>query len=133
MSFSYDSTLASDLDWVRFLVPDKTTPSHLFEDEELEALIAQSPDNGQSGNLSSAVYYAAASALSRLHRQYMTKGKGSTSKKVSRLAIVYGTGSGINIDIAVQTAISNLRREGARLLSEYSSISPPGSYAFRVL
>lgn len=133
MSFSYSSSLTSDVDAVRFLVPDKVTPNHALENEEIAAVIAQQPSNGQSGLNSSAVYYAAAVCLSRLHRQYMTAGKGKTSKKVSRLAIVYGTGAGINIDIAIQKAISELRKEGARLLAEYADISPPGSYVFRAL
>lgn len=133
MSFSYSSSLTSDTDWVRWLIPDKVTPGHELEDEEIAAVLAQSPSNGQSGNLSSAVYYAAATCLARLHRKYMTLGRGKASKKVSRLAIVYGTGAGINIDIAVQTAIANLRKEGARLLAEYADISPPGSYVFRAL
>lgn len=133
MSFSYSSSLMSDRDWVRFILPDTSTPNHAIEDEEIDAVLAQSPSNGQSGNKSSAVYYAAATCLERLHRKYMTAGKGKTSRKVSRLAVVYGTGAGINIDIAIQTAISNLRKEGARLLSEYAAISPPGSYVFRML
>lgn len=133
MSFTYDNTLANDTSCVRFLVPDKVTPSHALEDEEIAAVLAKQPDNGQSGLSSSAVYYAAAVCLERLHRQYMTSGKGKTSKKVSRLTVVYGTGAGINIDIAIQTAIKNLRKEGARLLSEHADISPPGSYVFRAL
>jgi len=133
VSFSYSPSLPSDLDAVRFLVPDTVTPGHELQDEEIAAVLAQQPSNGQSGLKSSAVYYAAAVCLARLHRKYMTSGRGKTSRKVSRLSVVYGTGSGINIDIAVQTAIANLRKEGARLLSEYANIAPPGSYVFRVL
>lgn len=133
MSFSYSSSLVSDKDWVRFLLPDTITPNHAMEDEEIIAVLVQSPSNGQSGNLSSAVYYAAATCLERLHRKYMTAGRGKSSRKVSRLTVVYGTGAGINIDAAIQKAISNLRKEGARLLAEYADISPPGSYVFRAL
>jgi hypothetical protein len=133
MSFTYDESLSNDLDWVRMLLPDKVTPGHALEDEEITAVLAQSPSNGQSGNLSSAVYYAAATLLESLHRKYMTGGKGKASRKVSRLTVVYGTGSGINIDIAVQNAISKLRAEGARLLATYTAPTVPGSYILRVL
>jgi hypothetical protein len=56
----------------------------------------------------------------------MSTGKGVASRKVSRLTVVYGTGAGINIDVAIQEKIAWLRREGARLLQ-------PSPFAFRTL
>lgn len=35
MTFSYSSSVAADKDKVRLLIGDKTTPNHIFEDEEI--------------------------------------------------------------------------------------------------
>lgn len=126
MSFSYSNALASNTDWVRFILADTVDAGHLLEDEEIAAMLASQKDNGYTGGRSSAVYLAAAELLSRLHTKWMSSGKGVASKKVSRLTVVYGTGAGINIDVAMQTRIDELRARGARLLA-----TEP--YAFRVL
>lgn len=128
MTVTYNPSLVSDLDWVRFLVSKTVTTDTELQDEEIQAVIDSQPSNGQSGGKSSAVYYAAAVCLGRLHTGWMTKGKGVASKKVSRLSIVYGTGSGINIDIAIQDAVKNLRKEAARLLTLYTG----GSHHIRI-
>lgn len=129
MSATYNSSLSTDLDWVRFLIGDTVvTPSTsaMLQDEEITAVIAAQKSNGASGGESSQVYLAAAECLGILHGRFMTKGKGVASRKVSRLTVVYGTGSGINIDIALQNRIAELKQKGARLLQ-------PPPYVFRNL
>lgn len=117
MSFTYSATLATDRDWVRFLVHDTVSTGHLLEDSEIDAALAERPSTAGRK------YLTAADLLSVLHTQYMTKGKGIASKKVSRLTVVYGTGGGINIDIAMQNRIKELRALGSyRLRSSPRSL-----------
>lgn len=117
MSFSYSTDLTVGVNAVRWLVGDSVDAGHMLEDEEITAVIAAKKSNGLAGLQSSAVYLAAAECLAKLHTKWMSTGKGVASRKVSRLTVVYGTGSGINVDIAVQARIKELRREGARLLA----------------
>lgn len=117
MSFTYTTDLTIGVNAVRWLVGDAVDAGHMLEDEEIAAVIAAKKSNGLAGLQSSAVYLAAAECLAKLHTKWMSTGKGVASRKVSRLTVVYGTGSGINVDIAVQARIKELRREGARLLA----------------
>lgn len=121
MPATYTASLPTDRDFVRFLVGDVVVASAMLQDEEIDAVL------DAEGWPSPAVrYFAAARCLSTLHTRWMSAGRGKSSKKVSRLQIVYGTGAGINIDAAIQERIKELRREGARLLS-------PQPYALRCL
>lgn len=45
MSFSFDPSLASKRDEVRFLIQDTTDSGHLFEDETIDALLLSNGDN----------------------------------------------------------------------------------------
>ena len=117
MSFSYSSTLSSSIHCVRWLVGDTTDTGHMLEDEEIAAVVAAKKSNGLSGLQSSAVYLAAAECLTKLHTKWMSTGKGVASRKVSRLTVVYGTGIGINIDVAIQARVTELKKQGARLLA----------------
>jgi hypothetical protein len=121
MSATYVRPSDSDKDFVRFLIRDTVVASAMLQDEEIEDILDAETATGDARR-----YYAAATCLAALHTQWMSAGRGKTSKKVSRLTVVYGTGSGINIDIAIQKKISELRKEGARLLA-------PAPYAFRCL
>lgn len=44
MTFSYNNALTDDLDRVRFLLADTVDAGHVFEDEEIEALLATAAD-----------------------------------------------------------------------------------------
>jgi hypothetical protein len=44
MSFSYDPTLPTDKDLVRFYIGDTTTPGHVVEDEEIDAMLVLYPN-----------------------------------------------------------------------------------------
>lgn len=120
MPATYSVNRLTELDDVRFYIRDTNVAKAIFDDGEILAQLAQ-----RAPGIARA-YLTAADLLAVLHTEYMTKGKGVASKKVSRLAIVYGTGSGINIDIALQTRISELRRRGAQLLQ-------PRPFALRAL
>lgn len=121
MSFNYSNSLPTDRDWVRMLINDHTASSYFFEDEELDAIIAE-----QNQSVPKAVkYLAAAQAMTTMHEAWIARGRGIASKKVSALSIVYGTGGNINVDLAMETKISQLRRKGAALLS-------PAPFALRM-
>jgi hypothetical protein len=115
MSFSYDNSLPANLDWVRRLINDVNSSSYFFEDEELLAYIAEANK-----------YLAAAAALDTMHQAWISKGKGVASKKVDDLAITFGTGVGINVDLAMEQKITHLKKKAASLLS----VSP---HSFRML
>jgi hypothetical protein len=110
---TYDPSLGDNVSWVRFLIRDTDTSSPLLQDEEIAAVLTHKLDTITSP---AAWYFAAADLLSTLHRQWMTRGKGVASKKISKLSVTYGTGVGINVDAAMQEAIKDLRRQGAHLL-----------------
>ena len=121
MSATYDTNLTREIDWVRFLVGDTVLAEAMLQDEEIQGLL-----DGQIATGTSRRYYAAAEALATLHTRWMSQGRGKASEKVSRLQVVYGTGSGINIDLAIQARISELRKIGARRLSA-------APYSFRTI
>lgn len=111
MPATYDTTLPTDRDWVRRLIGDVNVVTPMLQDEEIDAALAERAAH------QARKYLTAADVLSFLHTLWMSRGKGVASKKVERLAIVYGTGAGINVDAAVQEKIHELRRRGAFLLS----------------
>lgn len=122
MSFSYDNTLPTTRDEVRRLINDVNSLSYFFEDAELDWYIAE-----QNQSVSAAVkYLAAAAALETMHLEWISKGKGKASKRVAALSITYGTGVGINVDLAIEAKLKQLRKKAAYLLS-------PRPYAFRAL
>lgn len=45
MTFTYDNTLDTAKDEVRFAIGDTYTPHHLVEDEEIEAMLAKNGDD----------------------------------------------------------------------------------------
>jgi hypothetical protein len=124
MSATYDINLASDVDWVRFLIYDTDTSAPMLTDQEIAAIVAKQTSAG----IDAPRYYAASECLAVLHTRYLTGGRGKSSKKVGQLAVVYGTASGINADLAVQARIAELRKEAARLDARDSS----RSFAFRM-
>jgi hypothetical protein len=113
MASTYDPTLSTNRDLVRFLVPDKDTTTALFQDEEIDAVLASMAGSYTSPGIA---YFAAAALLENLHRTWMSRGKGVASKKTAKLAITFGTGVGINVDAAMQQAIKSLRIQGAHIM-----------------
>ena len=113
MAATFDPTLSTDRDWVRFLVPDKDTTTALFQDEEIDAVLTSMSASYSAPGIR---YFAAAALLENLHRTWMSRGKGVASKKTAKLAITFGTGIGINVDAAIQAAIKSLRIQGAHIM-----------------
>jgi hypothetical protein len=95
---SYDHTLGTDRDWVRFLIGDhpKDLTKAVLQDEEINALLSEEQNK----------YYAAAMAgdivVARLG--------GAVSKQVGELGITYGDSP----ESAYRTYLTNLRYRGAR-------------------
>lgn len=63
MSFTYDISLTSDLDKVRFLTSDTDAASIIFQDEELTGLLGMEPN----------VYMAASVAIRQRAASFVTK------------------------------------------------------------
>lgn len=111
---SYDPSLASDRDWVRFLVRDNNPLREMLTDAEIDGVLAEVTVSYGITN-AARKYLAAAKCLETLHTAWMSRGRGVSSRKVDDLSVVYGTGAGINVDAAMQLKISALKVEAARL------------------
>lgn len=110
MSASYDSTLATGKDWVRFLTRDTDTTDASISDEEIEAVLDM-----QTASAPASYYFAAAEVLSlRLAEQAMV-GEGKQRKMVEHLQIEWGMES--NVVEAIDKHICWLRERGAFLLA----------------
>lgn len=101
MASTYDSTLSTDKDWVRFLVGDTDVPNTQLADEEIAALLVEESNK----------YLAAASALSTLLVTWSSSGKGVMEKQVGRLRIKRGLED--SAEQAVRNLIKELRIKGA--------------------
>lgn len=121
---SYDPASRSDRNRVRRLIGDTDIAAEMLTDDEIDAFIEDNEDDCYDPK--AVKYLAAADALNALHNLWIGGGRGRSSKKLGRLSIVYSTGAGINVDAAIQTKISWLRKRGAELASE-------PSYAFTML
>ena len=119
MSFSYNPALPTDLDHVRFLIGDTTTPSEMLQDEEITAVLSEETATGKALK-----YFAAARALQVLSTRWAAAGRGVTSKSVSQLSKTWGIDG--NATQVLEARIKELRERGAFLLS------PSTSYPFRV-
>ena|ERR1700753_1255388 len=114
MSSSYDSSLPSDKDWVRFLTGDTDVTNPSLQDEEILAVITEeSIQIGPSG-AQALKYFASAMCLERILSGQSLAGEGVESIKVGSLTITQGiSSSGVS---SVQAKISQLRLKGASLL-----------------
>lgn len=113
MAVTYDPTLATDRDWVRFLTADTDTTSALISDEEIDAVLsaesAASPANR---------YFAAATILGFAQSRAFSASaqhNGLSSKRVGSLSMAWGTDASSAQGWAAK--IASLRAEGARLLA----------------
>lgn len=100
MTVSYDPTLPTDRDWVRFLIGDRTADQDTakLSDEEIDAVLREEPNK----------YFAAA----RCGDQIIAQGQGAVSKSVDDLSIEYGD----DAESAYRAYLQGLREEGARVL-----------------
>lgn len=97
MSATYDPTLPTDRDWVRFLIGDTDTSAAEISDEEINALLADSAYPNR--------YLAAAAAGDLMG----TRAGGILSKSLAELSITYGSDSGISF----ADYVGRLRAKGA--------------------
>jgi hypothetical protein len=110
MSASYDPTLPSDKDWVRFLIGDRDITSPNLEDEEILAVLTEEANK-----------YLAAFRCGNI---IFNRGLGAITKSVDDLSITYSDSA----DSAYMTHLKKLEEEGCRRLLKVS-----GSSVFRVL
>lgn len=106
MSFTYDNSLSTDKDWVRFLAGDTVEASAALSDEEIAALLAEETATGAAKK-----YFTAASALGSLMRRWASAGGGLIEKEVSRLKLRFGIEQ--SAAAALEARIRELREEGA--------------------
>lgn len=114
MSATYDTSLSTDKDHVRFLIGDTIVDpvtSALLSDEEIAATLGA--EEVQS-NVEARRYYAAATCLRAIQARLAHKGKGMFSKTVSRLSITWGQDS--NVATALASRIAWLESRGAELV-----------------
>lgn len=120
MSATYDPSLPTDRDHVRFLIGDTNVASPQLEDEEIDAVIDEETATGEALK-----YFAAASALAALHARWTAQGSGVVDRQVGALRIRRAADS-TSANAAVMARISDLRARGAHLLT-------PRPRLFRVL
>ena len=123
MTASYDPSLPTDLDWVRYLTGDKDTSAALLSDEEIIGTLNEELVAGCTKPIA-LKYFAAARSLQTLYTQWTSSGKGISDIQIGRLHIKQGTDS--STDVAIEDRIKELRSRGAYLLS-------PSPHAFKTL
>ena len=119
MSATYDNTLATDRDWVRRLIGDTsvTSPAALFQDEEIDAVLAELAATTVSVPVA-LKYFAAAQMVDMLHTKSAGSGAfvgGLMAKRVGDLARSWGVSA--STSAALDERARELRRHGARLLT----------------
>jgi len=102
VSATYDPTLPTDKDWVRFLIGDRVEATAKLQDEEILAVL------GEEANK----YLAAA----RCGEIIISLGQGAVSKSVDDLSITYGDSA----ESSFRDHLRKLREEGARRLYKLS-------------
>lgn len=88
MSFSYDPSLSTDRDWVRFLVSDTEVATAKVQDEEIDAVLSE--ESGGVAVAAALKYVAAARILSMLSSRWASAGGGVMAKTLSRLRLEWG-------------------------------------------
>lgn len=120
MAVTYDSTLPSNRDWVRFLTRDTSLTDAALQDEEIDAMLLEE----EVAKPAALKYLTAARVLSLLVSQWASVSKGVKSKTVGRLQLEWG-GDGENYK-ALYDRIEYLKRRAAE-------ICDPRPHAFRTL
>jgi hypothetical protein len=108
MSASYSVNLTTDKDWVRMLIGDRDVTSPIFQDEEINAVLAEEANK-----------YLAAAAMGGM---ILARGRGLVEKAVDDLRLRWSD----NPKSAYSAYIQNLREKGAEKTFSRSSV-------FRVL
>ena len=101
---AYNDSLATNRDWVRFLIGD-TTCTEKLSDQEIDALLVEEPNK----------YCAAAAALGYLLTKYAALGEGVLRKTVDELTVEYGGQGTPSPFDAIRLRISELRTRCGRV------------------
>lgn len=101
MASTYDNTLSTSRDRVRFLLGDVATPWE-FDDNEIDWVLTEQDNE----------YLAAARLLSGLAARWAGKGRGIDSKRVSRLRVQYGGLGTAAVNAALNRRVVELRQLG---------------------
>lgn len=113
MSATYDPSLTTDRDWVRFTIGDHaftTEAAANLQNEEIEALLADEENK----------WLAAAEALDFLRVKWASAGAGVLEKQVSKLRIKKGVDQ--EASAALKDRVDELRARGARRASPPSTV-----------
>lgn len=110
MSATYDTTLATDRDHVRFLIGDTVVTNAKLSDEEIDAVLDLETATGEA-----LPYFAAARCLEALRSRWLGAGAGVLEKSVGELTLRYGGDQ--SSAATLETAIKDLRKRGATLLA----------------
>lgn len=109
---NFNPSLATDLDWVRFLVGDWAGCPQI-PDEIITAMLADNVVLHHAGRWNR--YFVAAEVLDAMLIQWRTTTKGKSAERVSRLEIEYG-GTGGHMDEMLGTKARNYRIHAAWLM-----------------
>jgi hypothetical protein len=101
LTTTYDSSLSTNRDWVRFLIGDTDSSDYQLQDEEIDAILVEQSNK----------YLAAARALSGLQGRWAGVGRGVAEKQVGRLRKRWGGVEGSNA-VAISDRIAELRQLG---------------------
>ena len=121
MAKSYDSSLSTDKDWVRFLIGDTGSFLHMT-DEEITGLLAL-----QTAASPASRYFASSEAIMILYARWAAEGKGTVERQISKLRIRKSEGS--SEARAVERRSDELKRRGAFLLTDAAA----KAYSFRMV
>lgn len=109
MSATYDSSLSTNKDWVRFLTGDTDVSSNpLLSDEEIGAVLSEEEATGDATK-----YYAAATCLRAIRSRLSHAGDGKLSKSVGDLSITWGLDG--TAQQMIEERIRQLETRGAEL------------------
>ncbi len=119
MAATYDASLASERDWVRFFIGDRDVTKAALQDEEIVAVIAEEQTRAGAGDH---VKYLAAA---RCGEVLLAQTKGLVSKQVEDLRLAWGDSP----DSAYRAHLEGLRTRGAEVLLK----AGPRAAVFRVV
>ncbi len=109
---NFNPTLATDLDWVRFLVGD-IAECEQVSDETIEAMLAQATIDYKGGTWNR--YWVAAMILDAMLIGWRARNGGVSKEEVSRLKLEYG-GTGGNMDAMLGEKAKQYRIHAAWLM-----------------
>ena len=121
MAKSYDASLGTNRDWVRFLIGDNVATMALA-DEEIDAIIADETSAGDALK-----FFAAASAVEAMYALHKAGRKGVVDRQISKLRLRFG--EDVSAANAVAKAAADFRVKGAFRQSK----AVPKAYSLRML